>query len=114
MIFAIAPEDRVPDVDLRLQVLERMFRFFGPAPPAFFDHVGLDSLDKVEQEALLSLDHFEQGNEREPFWDWANTGDHSMDEETFSFLRRMLSLDPGRRATIDKVLDNPWWNRYGR
>ncbi|ERF74133.1 hypothetical protein EPUS_09229 [Endocarpon pusillum Z07020] len=114
MIFGIYPEHRTPDVDLRWQVLERMFRYFGPSPPAFFDHIGLDSLDKVEQEVLLRLNHFEQHNKREPFWDWATTGDPSMDEETFSFLRKMLSLDPGRRATMDQVLDDPWWNNYGR
>lgn len=113
VIFEIAREDCAPDVDLRLQVLDRMFKYFGPAPPAFFDHIGLDSLDKEEQEVLLRLNHFDEHNKLEPFWDWATTGDPSVDEETFSFLRRMLSLDPGGRATIDKVLDDPWWNNYG-
>ncbi|KAF7509651.1 hypothetical protein GJ744_007522 [Endocarpon pusillum] len=110
MIFEIHPDDRVPDVDLRWQVLERMFKFFGPAPPAFFDHIGFDSLDKEGQGHLLRLDHPEQRNQREQFWDWVNTGHAETDELIFSFLRKMLTLDPGRRATIDKVLDDPWWD----
>ena len=87
-------------------ILYKLLSIFGPLPPELITHVN----DEYWGELLMALsqvvadedpsDHFEQ---------WEENVSPNLDPETKRVISRMMKLDPKKRATMDQILEDPWW-----
>lgn len=88
-------------------VLYKLLSMFGPVPPGFIAHMN----DEYCVELLTALS--EAVAEEDPsvrFKQWEESTFPNLDHETKRMILRMTDLNPKNRATIDQILEDPWWN----
>jgi serine/threonine protein kinase len=89
-----------------LVILYKLLSIFGPLPQELITHVN----DEYWAELLTALSqaaadedpgaHFEQ---------WDENTFPNLDAEAKRVISRMTNLDPKKRATMDQILEDPWW-----
>lgn len=94
---------------LLLEILTRHFNYFGPLPVELLDRV-----NDIEQSKLLKLasELSDQTVKEDPWWrieQWPEDIIPHVDIVGRSLISRMSKLDPAARATMDEVLEHPWW-----
>lgn len=89
-------------------ILYKLLSIFGPLPPELITHVN----DEYWGELLTALSQVvadEDSSVR--FEQWGENVFPNLDRETKRVISRMTSLDPKGRATMDEILEDPWWKR---
>lgn len=79
---------------------------FGPLPPGLITHIN----DEYWGELLTALSQVVA--EEDPsgrFELWEESTFPNLDSEAKRVISRMTNLDPKKRATIDQMLEDPWW-----
>ncbi|KAL9131777.1 MAG: hypothetical protein Q9217_000382 [Psora testacea] len=87
-------------------ILYKLLSIFGPLPPELITHVN----DEYWGELLTALSlvvadedpsrHFEQ---------WEENVFPNLNTETKRLISRMTNLDPKKRATMEQVMEDHWW-----
>jgi serine/threonine protein kinase len=88
-------------------ILYKLLSMFGPVPPELITHIN----DEYWDELLTALS--EAVAEEDPsvrFEQWEESTFPNLDHETKRMILRMTDLNPKNRATIDQILEDPWWN----
>lgn len=78
-----------------------------------FGPVLLEHIDNDEWcMALMTLNKsFNEDNPRRPFSLWVEEDLPHLDSNFKRFVGRMMNLDPAKRATMDEILHDPWWDK---
>jgi serine/threonine protein kinase len=88
-------------------ILYKLLSMFAPVPPELITHVN----DEYWGELITA---FAQAMaEEDPscrFEQWEESTFPNLDTEAKRVVLSMTNLDPKKRATMDQVLDDPWWN----
>ncbi len=91
------------------EILHRHLLYFGPLPDGLLqqikDESWCDALKKLSEMAEVTANddpgvRFEQ---------WGEDVAPNLSPEAKSMISRMTNLNPAARATIDEVLEHPWW-----
>jgi len=113
-IFGFTQEELQPDIDTEPQVMDRMIRYFGLVPDALFK----DITDQWRQILQVLNDSYCNEESFEPFSEWGqrvfpilatDPQFEYLDSGFKNFIGRMMSMDPKKRATVEELLDDPWW-----
>lgn len=87
-------------------ILYKLLSMFGPAPPELITHVN----DEYWGEWLTTFSQVvvdEDPSAR--FEQWEEKVFPNLDSEAKRVILRMTKLDPKKRATMDQILEDPWW-----
>jgi serine/threonine protein kinase len=88
-------------------ILYKLLSMFGPAPPELITHVN----NGYWGELLTALSRVvEEEDPRVRFEQWEETEFPNLNPETKRMILRMTNLDPNKRATMDQVLEDRWWD----
>ena len=88
-------------------LLYKLLSMFGPAPLELVTHVN----DEYWEELLAALSQeVAEEDPRVRFEQWEETKFPNLSHETKRMILRMTSLDPKKRATMDEILEDRWWN----
>jgi len=113
-ILGFIQEELQPDVDTGPQVMDRMIRYFGLVPDTLFN----DIPNQWRQILQILNDSYSNEESFEPFSDWGQNvfpilvtdpNFEYLDPSFKRFIGRMMSMDPDKRATVEELLDDPWW-----
>jgi len=113
-ILSFTQEELQPDVDTGPQVMDRIIRYFGLVPDALFHNIP----DQWRQILQVLNDSYCNEESLEPFSEWGQTvfpilgtdpNFEYLDSGFKRFIERMMSMDPDKRATVEELLDDPWW-----
>lgn len=94
---------------LMLEILLRQFISFGPLPTELLEHVNDEEGSKVMKMASEISDGIVSEQPGSRFDEWPNGSMEHLDSGARDLISQMTKLDPATRATIDKVLEHPWW-----
>lgn len=87
-------------------VFYNLLSMFGPVPQELIDHID----DPWWQELATTLAKVvAQQGEDERLATCDDSTLPNLDTETKRLILRMTNLDPRKRATIDEILEDPWW-----
>ena len=50
-------------------------------------------------------------DQRMPFEQWDEKAFPNLDLEAKRMILKMTDLDPKQRVTMDRILEDPWWER---
>ena len=89
-------------------VLEQTIRYFGPVPMGLLEH--LDDDDSCAKLIEIS-NRLLAGGHLRPFSKWPDSHWLHLNPIFKSFVGRMLTLDPAKRATVAELLKDPWWDQ---
>lgn len=88
-------------------ILYKLISIFGPLPPELSKHVD----DEYWGELLTALSQVVADEDPSGLFEqWAENVFPNLDPETKRVISRMTNLDPKKRATMDQILEDPWWN----
>jgi serine/threonine protein kinase len=88
-------------------ILYKLLSIFGPLPPELITHVN----DEYWGELLTALSQVIANEDpKKHFEHWEEKNLPNLNSETKRVILRMTNLDPKKRATIDQILEDPWWN----
>lgn len=113
-ILGFTQEELQPDVDTGPQVMDRMIRYFGLVPDALFN----DIPNQWRQILQVLNDSYCNEESFEPFSEWGqrvfpilvtDPNFEYLDSGFKRFIGRMMSMDPDERATVEELLNDPWW-----
>ncbi|KAI0013538.1 kinase-like protein [Xylariaceae sp. FL0662B] len=92
-------------------ILEAMIRYFGPVPDGLLERVRNGSADHESAQILEGMRNamLELPYEDERLEGWDEKRFPNLNSEVKRVLSRMLNFDPNKRATIDEILEDPWW-----
>ena len=88
-------------------VLYKLLSMFGPVSSELILHVN----DGYWNELLTALS--QAAAEEDPsvrFRQWEETDFPNLNPETKRMILRMTNLNPKKRATMDQILEDRWWN----
>lgn len=87
-------------------ILYKLLSIFGPLPPGLITHVD----DEYWGELLRTLSLVVAGEDPSGhFEQWEENVLPNLDSEAKRVISRMTNLDPKKRATMDQILQDPWW-----
>lgn len=87
-------------------ILYKLLSIFGPLPRELITHVN----DEYWGELLKALSQVVAGEDPSGrFEQWQENLFPNLDPETKRVISRMTNLDPKKRATMDQILEDPWW-----
>jgi serine/threonine protein kinase len=105
-IFGIQIEDRDEGISPEHEVLKRMIMYFGPVTLGLLEHVNDDKWCS----AMIKLNSsFNKDNPARPFRLWDERGFPGLESDFKRLVGRMMALDPAERATVNELLEDPWW-----
>jgi serine/threonine protein kinase len=105
-IFGIQIEDRDEGISPEDEVLKRMIMYFGPVTLGLLEHVNDDQWCS----AMIKLNSsFNIDNPARPFSLWDERGFPGLESDFKRLVGRMMALDPAERATVNELLEDPWW-----
>ena len=87
-------------------ILYRLLSMFGPVPFELIAHIN----DEYWGELLTALS--EAVAEEDPsvrFAQWKEKDFPNLNLETKRMILRMTNLDPKKRATMEQIMEDPWW-----
>lgn len=87
-----------------------LLAYFGPVPQELITHIN----DEVWAERITKFAESLEGmglGETERLENWPQEEQPDLDFETKRFISRMTNLDPAKRATMEEVMADPWWNK---
>ncbi|KAM5431697.1 hypothetical protein McanCB56680_006737 [Microsporum canis] len=100
---------RKDEVDPELEIMGRLIAFFGPVPDELVTHVQHEEWGRVMTVLSEStMDGGPVGPGR--FAKWAEKEYPNLDSEAKRMLLRLMNLGPSKRATMEEILEDPWWN----
>lgn len=94
---------------LLLKILTRHFNMFGPLPTALLEHI---KNEKWNGYLKIASEISDKIVDESPGWrieQWPEDTIPYVDPVAKSLISRMSKLDPAARATIDEILEHPWW-----
>ncbi|KAF3482239.1 uncharacterized protein GIQ15_04998 [Arthroderma uncinatum] len=97
-------------VEPELEIMGRLISFFGPVPAGLVTHVQHEDWGKVMM--VISESTMDDGGPVGPgrFSKWEENDYPNLDSETKRMLSRLTNLDPSKRATMEEILEDPWWH----
>ena len=96
--------------ELELETMTRHLVFFGPLPEALIKLVGDEKWCEFLREASQMAADLEANEYPDARLEqWADEMIPNLDAEAKRMISRMAKINPAERATIDDVLDDPWW-----
>ena len=105
-IFGFESEKLEEGVLPEIEVLERMMSYFGPVPEGLLEHINHNEWCN----ALITLSaSFDKENPPRPFALWDEQYFPYLDSDFKRLVDRMMNLDPSKRATVNDLLNDPWW-----
>jgi len=87
-------------------ILYKLLSIFGPVPPELITHVNDEYWSQLIT-ALAQAIAEEDTNCR--FEQWEESTFPNLDTEAKRVILSMTNLDPKKRATMDQILGDPWW-----
>lgn len=88
-------------------ILYKLLSMFGPVPPELITHVH----DEYWGELLTGLSQVvEEEDRRVRFEQWDEAEFPNLNPETKRMILRMTNLNPNKRATMDQILEDRWWD----
>lgn len=87
------------------ECLTRQFAFFGPLPQELLDRVNNERGNRLLLEAAKAGELVATEDTGSRFEHWGN----DLGLETKNMLSRLVNLGPMARATMDEILQDPWW-----
>ncbi|KAM5485051.1 hypothetical protein MaudMau93_005590 [Microsporum audouinii] len=99
---------RKDEVDPELEIMGRLIAFFGPVPDELVIHVQHEEWGRVMTVLSEStMDGGPVGPGR--FAKWDEKEYPNLDSEAKRMLLRLMNLGPSKRATMEEILEDPWW-----
>ncbi|KAM5476925.1 hypothetical protein MauCBS54593_000196 [Microsporum audouinii] len=99
---------RKDEVDPELEIMGRLIAFFGPVPDELVTHVQHEEWGRVMTVLSEStMDGGPVGPGR--FAKWDEKEYPNLDSEAKRMLLRLMNLGPSKRATMEEILEDPWW-----
>ena len=96
-------------IEPELEIMGRLIAFFGPVPDGLVTHIDDENWSKVIRAISEgTMDGGAVGPGRFETWDEKDYP--NLDPETKRFLLRMTNLDPSMRATMEELMEDPWWD----
>lgn len=91
-------------------ILYKLISIFGPLPSELITHIN----DEYWAELLTALSRvIADEDPSEHFQHWEERVFPNLDTETKRVILMMTNLDPKKRATMDQILEDHWWNGVG-
>jgi len=94
------------DVEPETEVLGRDIVFFGPLSEGLLKHTADETwqtvLGQIAEDVAGADPSFHLSN-------WQENDFPNIDAGAKNMLSRIMNLDPAKRATIDEILDDPYW-----
>ena len=107
IIFGIDRENLEEGVSPEEEVLKRMISYFGPVPLGLLKHVDQDEWCT----SMIRMNStFNKSNPAMPFRLWNEQGFPRLESDFKRLVSKMMDLDPAKRASVDELLEDPWWN----
>ncbi|KAG5297219.1 serine/threonine protein kinase [Histoplasma ohiense] len=96
-------------IEPELEIMGRLISFFGPVPDELVTHVNNENWGQIMM--AISEGTFDGGSVGPGrFEKWKEKDYPNLDSETKRFLWRMTNLSPLKRATMEELMEDPWWN----
>ncbi|EGC47039.1 conserved hypothetical protein [Histoplasma capsulatum var. duboisii H88] len=96
-------------IEPELEIMGRLISFFGPVPDELVIHVNNDNWGQI---MIVISEGTSDGGPVGPgrFEKWEEKDYPNLDSETKRFLWRMTNLSPLKRATMEEIMEDPWWS----
>ncbi|EEH22249.1 serine/threonine protein kinase [Paracoccidioides brasiliensis Pb03] len=96
-------------IEPELEIMGRLISFFGPVPDELVTHVNNENWGQIMM--AISEGTFDRGPVGPGrFEKWEEKDYPNLDSDTKRFLWRMTNLSPLKRATMEELMEDPWWN----
>ena len=87
-------------------ILYKLLSMFGPVPPELIAHVN----DEYWGELLTALSQVVADEDPSVrFEQWEENVFPNLNPETKRVISRMTNLDPKKRASMEEIMEDPWW-----
>lgn len=93
------------------EILVRHFMYFGPLPEGLLKHVDDELWSRLYKEASMLAETEAAEDPTARLKDWTTSDARHLDPEAKDMIINMTRLDPAQRASMDEVLQHPWWRR---
>ena len=91
------------------EIVVRHFMYFGPLPDGLLRHVNDEKWTALFQAASEIAETEAAEDPACRFERWSVDDAPHLTSEAKEMIIKMVRLDPTRRASIDEVLESPWW-----
>nr|KMM70901.1 hypothetical protein CPAG_07210 [Coccidioides posadasii RMSCC 3488] len=96
-------------IEPELEIMGRLISFFGPVPDELVTHVNNENWGQIMM--AISEGTFDGGPVGPGRIEkWEEKDYPNLDSKTKRFLCRMTNLSPLKRATMEELMEDPWWN----
>lgn len=93
-------------VEAEQYLLYKLLATFGPAPPGLIKHIDHEEAAHFLTEISEAVS---AGVPDKPFAQWTESELPNLDAEAKRMILRMTNLDPAKRATMERIMEDPWW-----
>jgi len=97
------------NIRLEQEVLVRHFLYFGPLPEGLLKQVNDEAWCNALRIAAEMSEAVASNDPGVRFEQWPEDLAPNLSPEAKGMISRMTNLDPAARATIDEILEHPWW-----
>lgn len=94
---------------VELEVVVRHFLYFGPLPDELLKHVNDSTWESLYRDASDIAETEAVGDPDARFKRWSSAIAPHLNPGAKEIISQMTCLDPGKRATIEKVMGDLWW-----
>lgn len=91
------------------EILVRHISYFGPLPEGLLQQVDDKVWCSILQAASRIAEEVINDDPNMRFEQWPEELAPNLTPGAKSMISKMMNLDPAARATINDVLENPWW-----
>lgn len=102
-------ELREAGIEPELEILSRLITFFGPVPPELIAHIDNERWSNI----LMELSEATASDPSMRFGEWEEDAFPNLTPATKEMITQMTKLNPAERATMSRILKDPWWNHSG-
>lgn len=91
------------------EIVVRHFLYFGPLSEGLLRHVHDETWEGLFKGASGLAEMAVADDPDARFERWSSDVVPHLTPAAQEMMSEMMYLDPGRRATIDEILEDPWW-----
>lgn len=88
-------------------ILWKLLSMLGPAPLELITHIDDEGWTEFFTELSKEVMKEDSSNRLEH---WNESVFPNLNDENKRMILRMMNLNPAKRATVDQIMEDPWWN----